>query len=790
MFGRTGKWIAEHPWWVILLTHFIVLFFSCGFLYMKFEKNTGKLYNPQNSEAEKDLDRASKHFLLKMRREMLILTPKKDHPRGVLTNGCFMDALLLHRAIIGLENYRELCIQNPRNQCVVVTPLEIFGYNPKFLNNITTKLSEVYRNKAYTMSNGRPAYYNFPAIFGKTMELDPKRGTVERAGALQMIYIMQDPPDDATYDKVLRYEKNFIDAVAMVKQQLKFVDVYYTSGRSIDDAVNESTMSDVSLFSITFCLMIFFACIASGNFFNPSQGHALLATSCVISVGYGIISGLGLGMWLGIPFISIVGILPFLVLGVGLDDMFIIVNEFDRLPRGLSVVRCVSMVMTRTGSSITMTTLTTLVAYLISTSTSFLAIRYFCLYAAFCIGFSYLFVIGFFVAALSIDGRRIKVGRADCLPCLSIQADSIEDKIKGDCDKKQLEKRSKSGFLFSDRVMKIWATFILKRPSKIIISLVMLAMISGGVAAAMNIDQRFDQVLLAKPDSYFQKFLGTFEEYYSESLEVSIITDTKISYEWWKTQKELLKLSSIAQENKYYENKTLSWIEAFKAWPNFQRITTTGDGFLIALKTFLSLPQFHHFNQDVVFSKNNTEILASRILVYTKSTTDTTIMCEAMVAIRKDLKTKTPLPAYAVAKEFLSFEHYILTPRETIRNIIFSSIAILIVTSVYLVHPAAIFLVFINFVCLVTELIGILHLWGIPLNTLAMVGFVMAVGYSVDYMAHVAHAFILARHDSADERVIHALATVGSSVFWGGKLVCNIFNIRVVCKMLRRMARS
>ena len=111
-------------------------------------------------------------------------------------------------------------------------------------------------------------------------------------------------------------------------------------------------------------------------------------------------------------------------------------------------------------------------------------------------------------------------------------------------------------------------------------------------------------------------------------------------------------------------------------------------------------------------------------------------------------------------------------------------------TSVYLVHPAAIFLVFINFVCLVTELIGILHLWGIPLNTLAMVGFVMAVGYSVDYMAHVAHAFILARHDSADERVIHALATVGSSVFWGGKLVCNIFNIRVVCKMLRRMARS
>lgn len=768
MFGKTGKWIAKHPWWVILLTHLLVVFFACGFFFIKFEQKTGKLYNPQNSQAEKDLDRASEHFLLKIRREMVILSPNKNQPHGVLTKECFVDALILHQAITGLEYYQELCTKIPgSNQCVTVTPLEIFHYDPDLLNNITTKLTTAYKDTTFMMANGRPAYYNFFPIFGKTLKVDPNRGTVESADALQMMYVMQDPADDSTYQKVLNFEKEFLGTVARMKNQLKFVDVHYTSSRSIDDAVNESTMSDVSLFSLTFLFMILFSCLASGNFSNPTQGHALLATSCVIAVGYGIISGLGLGMWLGIPFISIVGILPFLVLGVGLDDMFIIVNEFDRLPRGLSVVRCVSRVMTNTGSSITMTTVTTLVAYLISTSTSFLAIRYFCLYAAFCIGFSYLFVVGFFVAALSIDGRRIKVGRLDCLPCLSVKGKhTYGDKMP---DEEQLQKTKKNGFLFSDRVMKIWAKFLLKGPTKILVVLIMLGMIGGGVTAAMNMDQRFDRALLAKPDSYFQEFLRTFEKYYSQSLEVDIVVDQKVPYKWWKTQKELLQLSTIVRENKYYKNTTFSWIEAFKAWSKASRVKTTGSRFLKSLKIFLKLPPFRHFNQDIVFSKNGTEISATRILAYTKSTTDTTEMCEAMVAIRKDLKSKTPLPAYAVAKEFLSFEHYLLTPRETIRNIIFSSIAILVVTSVYLVHPAAIFLVFVNFVCLVVELLGILHVWGIPLNTLTMVGFVMAVGYSVDYSAHVAHAFILSSHPTADERVIHALATVGSSVFWGGE---------------------
>ena len=752
---------------MILLTHVLVLFFASGFVFIKFEKNTVELYSPQNSQAERDLDRANEYFSLKFRREMVILKPKKQHPQGVLTKQCFLDALQLHRAIVGIQSYRENCMKDPvRNQCIAITPLELFQFQSAYFTNITASLTSAYLNQSYLMSNGRPVSYNFPAIFGTSLKF--KRSTVESADVLQMIYITKAPENRKENQNVLKFEQTFLDTIFKMKSQLKFVDVFYSSARSIDDAVNESSISDISLFLITLLFMIIFACLASGNFANPTQGHALLATSCVIAVSYGIICGLGFGMWIGVPFISIVGFLPFLILGVGLDDMFIIVNEFDRLPRGLSVVRCVSTVMTNTGSSITMTTLTTLSAYLISTSTSFLAIRYFCLYATFCIAFSYLFVVGFFVAALSLDGRRIKGGRLDCLLCLSVK----ENKP----DKEKLQKKQIRAFLFADKIMKFWAEFLLKKPTKVAVLLIMTAMVIYGVMAGKNLDQRFDNDLVAKPGSYLEGYLNTFENYYSESLEVNIVVDEKISYRWWKTQNEFLKLSTIAKDNSFYQNVTVSWMESFRIWSKQNKVKASGRNFLKSLNTFLSLPPFRHFNQDIVFSKNRTKISASRILAYTKNIKDTMVMCDAMVGIRNDLKRKSKLQAYAVTKEFLRIETYLLTPSETMRNILLSSLTIVLITSVYLVHPVAIFLIFINFAFLVIELLGILHLFSVPLNTLAMVGFVMAVGYSVDYSAHIAHAFILSPQKTARERVVHALTTVGSSVFWGGRSYVSLSN--------------
>ena len=42
--------------------------------------------------------------------------------------------------------------------------------------------------------------------------------------------------------------------------------------------------------------------------------------------------------------------------------------------------------------------------------------RYFCVYAALTVTFSYLMIVTYFVAIMSYDVKRIKAGRRDCLP--------------------------------------------------------------------------------------------------------------------------------------------------------------------------------------------------------------------------------------------------------------------------------------------------------------------------------------------------------------------------------------
>ena len=78
-------------------------------------------------------------------------------------------------------------------------------------------------------------------------------------------------------------------------------------------------------------------------------------------------------------------------------------------------------------------------------------------------------------------------------------------------------------------------------------------------------------------------------------------------------------------------------------------------------------------------------------------------------------------------------------------------------------------LVLFNFAALICELFGLMVIWDVSLNVVSMINLVMAIGFAVDYSAHVAHAYVMSNKLSANDRVVDALSTVGASVLMGGK---------------------
>ena len=353
-----------------------------GFVWFNSENRTVKLFIPQNSKAVDDLKTAEKYFRVNFREEIILLAASPSN-LNLLSPECLKQAFRAHNAVMELKSFTDLCVTLSGNKsrsperCAMINPPEFLQFNEsnlsgKDLHKVQRELSKAYNDTSLLMRNGRPFWLNFNRLFGKATR---KHGSITDANALQMIYLLRDPRDDDASDKILNWEKAFIDKVSSLVDKLSCFDVHYSSERSLDDAISASTGSDVKLVSITFTFMISFACFMLGKYLNPLTGHALLANGGVIAVALGILSGLGLGMWLRVPFVSLVGVLPFLVLGIGIDDMFIIVDELDRQPRDLSTIEKIKAVMKHSGATVTMTTMTDLVAFAVSTSTSLPAIR-------------------------------------------------------------------------------------------------------------------------------------------------------------------------------------------------------------------------------------------------------------------------------------------------------------------------------------------------------------------------------------------------------------------------------
>ena len=380
-FAWYGERIAKHPLITIQVCLVFVSVCSVGFVWFQAESRTVKLFIPQSSKSIEDLDTAEKYFRVKIREEIVLLVASPGHP-NVLAPECLKQAFEAHNAVKELESYSDFCVtlsgnkSKSQDECMMINALEFVQFNEskldgKDLQQVQRELEKAYNSTAL-MRNGRPFWYNFNRMFG---DANREGGSITEAKALQMVYLIHDPSDDETNEKIIDWEKTFIDKVASLVGKLNCFEVHYSSERSLDDAIAESSGSDVSWVAVTFTLMITFACFMLGKFLNPLTGHSLLANAGVFAVALGILAGLGLAMWCRVPFISLVGVLPFLVLGIGIDDMFIMVDELDRQPRDLSKTDTIKAVMKHSGPTVTMTTVTDLLAFAVSTSTSFPAIR-------------------------------------------------------------------------------------------------------------------------------------------------------------------------------------------------------------------------------------------------------------------------------------------------------------------------------------------------------------------------------------------------------------------------------
>lgn len=141
------------------------------------------------------------------------------------------------------------------------------------------------------------------------------------------MYFIRDLDDDDVSREVLEWEKKFLDKVLFLF--LKCYEMFYEVERSIDDVIVENGSVDLIFVLVMFVIMIIFVCLMFGKFFNLLIGYLLFVNLGVFVVVFGILVGIGFGVWCCVMFVNMVGVVFYLVLSIGIDDMFIFVDELD-----------------------------------------------------------------------------------------------------------------------------------------------------------------------------------------------------------------------------------------------------------------------------------------------------------------------------------------------------------------------------------------------------------------------------------------------------------------------------
>lgn len=200
--------------------------------------------------------------------------------------------------------------------------------------------------------------------------------------------------------------------------------VFLQTGRSIDDELARAVSGDIALFAAALTIMCTFCCLILGRN-APCTGclhsRVLLGIGGVGLIMLSMGAGYGLCSALGIDFTTLQSILPFILIGIGVDDMLVITAAFDRVTRihpNDPVEERIRKAYARCGPSISLTSVTDFAAFALGAVSKLPAIRFFCLYAAVSIMMTYLLMCTAFAAMLAADARRQDAGRLDCLPCI------------------------------------------------------------------------------------------------------------------------------------------------------------------------------------------------------------------------------------------------------------------------------------------------------------------------------------------------------------------------------------
>ncbi|XP_029295439.1 NPC1-like intracellular cholesterol transporter 1 [Cottoperca gobio] len=877
-FCHWGTLMATYPLTVLLLSAVVVAFFSAGLKSIQLTTDPVELWSAPNSRARQEKEFHDTHFDPFFRTNQLILTApgRKGHiynsllfgPQnfsGLVSKDLLIELLELQTRIQNITFWSEdlnrtasledVCFAplNPNNpsltDCAVNSMPQYFQNS---LDNINMKanMTELGVTKEVDWRDHVIYCLNSPLSFKDITALGLSCMADYGAPVFSFLAVGGYKNDDFTNAEALiltfslnNYARNspkYKVAMQWETEFLKIVQDYqkspaanftfaYMAERSLEDEINRTTAEDIPIFMISYAVIFVYISVALGEYSSWKRilvdSKFLVGLGGILVVGCSVLASMGFYSWIGIPSsLIILQVVPFLVLAVGADNIFIFVLEYQRDMRRHEETReeQIGRVLGNVAPSMLLCSLSESVCFFLGALSTMPAVKTFALYAALAVLMDFVLQMTAFVALLSLDCRRQDNNRCELLCCVTVS--------------NKHPKKTSEGFLLPF-MRKYYAPVLLHRFTRFIVMVVFIFMLCGSVFLMFNVKVGLDQELAMPQGSYMLDYFKYLFKYFEVGVPVYFVTKKGFDFTTTKgmnavcssvgcdqfslTQK--IQYATDHPELSYLAIPANSWVDDFIDWlnpgsrccrlysfgPNAGKfcpasqspflcskkcLATPPDGVLRPTKEEFNrfLPNFLGNRPDLqcpkgglgaydkaVVRDQSGEIIASRFMAYHTTVSNSQEFTAALLKARelahnitmgmREIPGTSPdfeVFPYTVTNVF--YEQYLTIVPEGLFNISLCLLPTFVVCCLLLgLDLRSGLLNLVTIIMITVDTVGVMTLWGIDYNAVALINLVTAVGISVEFVSHMTRSFALSTKLTHVERAAEATANMGSAVFAG-----------------------
>ncbi|KAJ6599312.1 patched family-domain-containing protein [Mycena vulgaris] len=677
------------------------------------------------------------------------------------------------------------------------------------------------------------------------------------AEAMIISYVVVNSLDPAVQAKAMEWEETLREYLVDLNDRLSAeagLRIAFSTGVSLEEEINKSANMDVKIVVLSYIAMFFYVSLTLGsgspgredegvvsslvqwarNFprlFRRSENSSssvsvdsrtvphlfprlpsslftgskfMLGLFGILLVIMSVSSSVGFFSFIGVKVTLIIAeVIPFLVLAVGVDNVFILVHELDRqnllhgpnaaptthddvvdaasMPLYLSAEERVARTLAKMGPSILLSTITETVAFALGALVPMPAVRNFALYAAGSVLLNATLQVTVFISALLLDLRRVEASRIDCFPCIRLPSPALGR--------------------IARFIRRHYAPFLLKPVVKGVVFVIFGGVFVASVISMQHIELGLDQRLALPSESYLVSYFDNLDMYldvgppvYFVSRGLDALCGRFTTCEDFSVA-NLLEAERKRPQSSFISEPTASWIDNFFSWldPGQEEccrvrkanptvfcsardssricqpcyldkepawnITMEGlpedEEFMWYLKQWLVSPTSEScpvagkasFGTALSISEDGAQVAASHFRTFhspLKTQADLINAFAAAHRVAEDISQQTGTDVFPYSLPYVFFDQYAHIVAITQEVLGFGLAAVLLVTALMLGSWRTGTIVTSVVALTVVTVMGVMAVWGISLNAISLVNLVISLGIAVEFCAHIARAFMSA----------------------------------------------